>query len=85
MFIVLIDKIFLISPYQLIPFIRYKKEGIFSIGCYQSISKIIISISWFNTTDTNKCHAWSISKALLVSAGLGRPTPLSHVHIENII
>jgi hypothetical protein len=56
-----------------IPFIRYKKGG-------------LSSISWLKTVDTNKCSAWPISMVLLVSAGLGRPTPLSHVQIQkNII
>jgi hypothetical protein len=37
-----------------IPFIRYEKGDIFSIGCCQLIQKIIIGIDWLKTTDTNK-------------------------------
>jgi hypothetical protein len=66
-------------------FIRYKKRGLFSIGCYQMIQKIIIGIGGLKIADTNKCTTWSISKALLVSAGLSQPTLLSPTQIKNII
>jgi hypothetical protein len=49
------------------------------MGCCQPIPKIIIGIDWLKTTDTNKCPAWPISKALLVSTGLSQPTLLSPV------
>jgi hypothetical protein len=49
------------------------------------MSKIIIGIGWLKTADINKCHACPIFKALLVSAGLGRSTPLSHVQIQKIL
>jgi hypothetical protein len=62
-----------------------QKGDLFSIGCCQPIPKIIIGIGWLKTVDTNKCPVWPISKALLVSASLSQPTPLSHVQIENII
>jgi hypothetical protein len=48
----------------------YEKGGLFSIGCCQLISKIIIGIDWIKTADTNKCPAWPIFKALLVLTGL---------------
>jgi hypothetical protein len=55
------------------------------MGCCQPIPKIIIGIGSVKIANTNKCHIWPISKALSVSAGLRRPTPLSPVQIENII
>jgi hypothetical protein len=58
----------------------------FSIGCFQPILKIIIGIGWLKTVDINKCHVCPISKALLMSAGLGQSIPLSPVQIQkNII
>jgi hypothetical protein len=49
-------------------------------------NKIIFGISCLKITDTNKCHAWPISKTLLVSAGLEQSTQLSPVQIQkNII
>jgi hypothetical protein len=66
-------------------FIRYKKRGLFSIGCYQMIPKIIIGIGGLKIVDTNKCTTWPISKTLLVSTGLSQPTLLSPTQIKNII
>jgi hypothetical protein len=84
--IVSAGKIPFISTARLIPFIRYEKGGLFSIGYFQPIPKIIIGIVWLKTVDTHRCPAWPISKALLVLAGLGRPTPLSPIQIQkNII
>jgi hypothetical protein len=83
--VVSVGKVFWYRPARQIPFIRYEKGGLFSIDCCQPIPKIIIGIGCLKTTDTNKCPAWPISKALLVSTGLNQPTPLSHVQIENII
>jgi hypothetical protein len=40
-----------------IPFIRYEKGSLFSIGCCQPILKIIIGIGWLKAADTNKCPA----------------------------
>jgi hypothetical protein len=85
MFIVSIGKISFVLVRQTDTIYTIEKGGLFSIGCFQPIPKIIIGIGWFKTPDTNKCHVWSISKALLVSAVLGWPTPLSPVQIENII
>jgi hypothetical protein len=63
-----------------------RKRGLFIIDCFLLIPKIIIGIDILKIVDTNKCPAWPIFKALLVSAGLGRPTPLSPVQIQkNII
>jgi hypothetical protein len=41
-------------PAKPIPFIRYKKGGLFSINCCQPILKIIIGIGWLKTANTNK-------------------------------
>jgi hypothetical protein len=51
---------------RLIPFIWYEKWVLFIIGYLKAV-------------DINKCHVWPISKSLLISAGLERPTPLSLV------
>jgi hypothetical protein len=32
----------------------YEKGGLFSIGCCQPISKIIIGIGWIKTADTSR-------------------------------
>jgi hypothetical protein len=72
-FIVSSGKVSFVSARQTDTIYTIQKGGLFSIGCLK-------------TTDTNKCPTWPISKALLVSAGLGRPTPLSPIQIQkNII
>jgi hypothetical protein len=68
-FIVSASKVSFVSAHQVDTIYTTQKGGLFSIG-------------WLKTADTNKCH---VSKALLVSAGLGRPTPLSFIQIENNI
>jgi hypothetical protein len=78
-------KVSLVSTRQVDTIYTIQKGGLFSIGCYQLILKIIIGISCLKATDTNKCPASPIFKALLVSAGLNQPTPLSLVQIKNII
>jgi hypothetical protein len=65
-------KVSLVLARQVDTIYTIRKGCLFSIGCIK-------------TTDTNKCPVWPISKALLVSAGLNQPTPLSPVQIENII
>jgi hypothetical protein len=84
-FIVSAGKVSFISARQADTIYMIWKGGRFSIGCFQPIPKIIIGIDCLKTADTNKCPVWLISKALLVSASLGRPTPLSYVQIENNI
>jgi hypothetical protein len=72
MSIVSAGKVSLLSARQTNIIYTIQKGGLFSIGCLK-------------TDDTNKCPVWLISNALLVSAGLGRSTPLSSVQIENNI
>jgi hypothetical protein len=62
-----------------------KNEVFLVSSVFSRYQKIIIGIGWLKTADTNKCPTWPISKTLLVSTVLGRPTPLSLVQIENII
>jgi hypothetical protein len=86
MFIVSASKVSFVSARQADTIYTIQKMRSFSIAYFQPIPKIIIGIGWLKTADTNKCPAWPISKALLVLAGLGWPTPLSHVQIQkNII
>jgi hypothetical protein len=66
MSIVSAGKVSLVSARQADTIYTIQKRRFFSIG-------------WLKTCNTNKCPAWPISKALLISAGLGRPTPLSFV------
>jgi hypothetical protein len=83
--VISVDKISLLSACQVDIIYTIRKRRSFSIGCYQPIPKIIIGIGWLKTADTNKCHAWPISKVLLVSTSLIQSTSLSHVQIKNII
>jgi hypothetical protein len=77
--IVSAGKVSLVSTHQ--------ADTIYTIQKMRPIPFIpFIRYLWYlKIADTNKCHVWSISKAILVSAGLGRPTPLSYVQIENNI
>jgi hypothetical protein len=85
-FIVSAGKLSFVSAHQADIIYTIRKGGLFSISCFQPIQKISIGIGCLNTADSNKCPAWPISKALLVSSGLGWPTPLSSVQIQkNII
>jgi hypothetical protein len=59
-----------------------KKEVFLVSAVSRQIPKIIIGIGWLKIADTNKCP---VSKALLVLACLGWPTPLSSVQVENNI
>jgi hypothetical protein len=56
-FVVSAGKVSLVSALQVDTIYTIRKRGFFSIGCCQPILKIIISIGYFKTADTNKCPA----------------------------